>query len=180
LNVCPSDSRVSAQVKVKGDKRPEIESISIAVLVPEGSREVPPSLEGRERFKSELGDSVCKAAGTAPSNVSIRIAPLETINITGVRPSEPVVEAPGWKNYAPLGLMIAMGGGLLFAGLRLTRGLAPATEEVVVAEDSLRAPGESILAAQDEILDRIRDGVRETVSKNPREAAGVARRWLVP
>jgi flagellar biosynthesis/type III secretory pathway M-ring protein FliF/YscJ len=59
------------------------------------------------------------------------------------------------------------------------RGLAPA-ESNVVAEESLRAPGESILSAQDEALDRIRDGVRQSVTRNPREAADVARRWMSP
>ena len=178
---CPLDSRVSAQVRVKGDKRPEIESITIAIWIPDDSREVPPPGEERDTFKAGLISNVCAAAGANPKDVSIRIAPIARARIDGAPPAEPAVAPePAWRSYAPLGLMITMGAGLLFAGLRLTRGMAPATEETVVAEESLRAPGESILSAQDEVLDKIRDGVRETVSKNPREAAAVARRWLVP
>ena len=191
--ILPADSRVSAQVRLKAEKweikkegeqrsgtAPSIDSISVSVLIPEGAPDVPSVGLPRQDYERELKVAVRAAAGAREQDlISIRIAPIEIAQVVGV-PAAPVEASPGMLPNAALGGLVAFGCGAAFLAFRFLRGVALAPGEDVVTEESLRAPGESILAAQDESFDRVRDGVRRSVASNPREAAEVARRWMSP
>ncbi len=162
----------------------EIEFISVAALVPDTASEVPRPAAQRAEYVLELTKGLRTATGALEKDISIRIAPITAAVVQGaVAASEtplPVSSSTWLRTQGPMILLVLLGSAALIAAYRLVRGFAPVADGGVVAEESLRAPGESILSAQDEALDRIRDGVRDTVTRNPREAADVARRWMTP
>jgi flagellar biosynthesis/type III secretory pathway M-ring protein FliF/YscJ len=199
LRVLPVDSRVSAQVRLKVQKwerekkhdqgsekssgsGADVESISIAVLVPLEAPDVPKDDAECARFVHDLKVGVRAAAGAKETDlVSIRVAPIAIAKVVGAEPAVPVAPPPPWiRAQGPMILLVLGGAVALVAAGRLLRGMAPAPEGNVIAEESLRSPGESILSAQDETLDKIRDHVRQSVTRNPREAADTARRWMSP
>jgi flagellar biosynthesis/type III secretory pathway M-ring protein FliF/YscJ len=192
-NVLPADSRVSAQVRLKAEKweikregeqrsgtAPSIESISVSVLISDSAPDVPAAEPARRDYEREIKVAVRAAAGAREQDlISIRIAPIEIARVEGV-PAAPVETSSGLQSNAALGGLVVLGCGAIVVAFRLLRGLAIAPGSDVVTEESLRAPGESILAAQDDSLDKVRDGVRLYVATSPREAAQVARRWMSP
>ena len=205
LRILPNESRVSAQVRLVSEKRQgekiaaieggdektrwesgpgAIESISVAVLIPSTAPEVPVGTAAQLEYARNLKDHVRNAAGAKDGDpVSIRVAPLSAATVTEAQPAALVPSAlptPWIRAQAPMLGLCLLGGVALVVSFRLVRGVATAPEGVVESEESLRAPGESILSAQDEVLDRIRDGVRQSVTRNPREAAAAARRWMAP
>ncbi|HEU4334145.1 MAG TPA: hypothetical protein VFT32_06575 [Candidatus Eisenbacteria bacterium] len=198
--VLPAESRVSAQVRMNAEKwetekddvdqgfrekrqsggNPAVESISVAVLIPEETLGIP--VADRREFLSALKTDVRAAAGAREKDlISIRVAPKSVATVTGA-PAAVVPEPPValWRSHGPQILLGLVTLAVLVAVFRLRRGGGAVTEEGVVAEESLRAPGESILSAQDEAFQRIRESVRRTVTAHPREAAAAARRWLAP
>ena len=158
-----------------------IEFVSVAALIPDTATDVPREASLRAEFLREVTHGLRTATGAKEIDISIRIAPLPSYVITGAVPaSAGPPPAAGFRvESGHVGLML-LGIFALVAVYRLVRGMAPVVDGGVVAEESLRSPGESILSAQDEVLDKIRDGVRESVTRNPREAADVARKWMAP
>ncbi|HZL72674.1 MAG TPA: hypothetical protein VFC86_09455, partial [Planctomycetota bacterium] len=161
-----------------------IEYISVAALIPENSPGVPAGTAAREEYARQLKGVVRDAAGAKEGDsVSIRIERLSSAPVTEAQPAAALptpAPTPWIRAQAPMLGLCLLGGIALVVASRLTRGVATAPEGVVESEESLRAPGESILSAQDEVLDRIRDGVKRSVTRNPREAAAAARRWMAP
>jgi flagellar biosynthesis/type III secretory pathway M-ring protein FliF/YscJ len=143
---------------------------------------VPSGSGPRKEFIKEVSNGLRNATGAKEKDISIRIAALPALAFTNAVAASPASTPPppSFKFEGPVVALAALGVVALVAAFGLVRRLAPAPEGAVVAEESLRAPGESILSAQDEVLDKIRDGVRQTVARNPREAADVARRWMAP
>lgn len=184
LVMLPPDSRVAAQVRLKVEhmkSEADYESISLAALIPDSALGVPADGEERRRYERERKDLLRTASGARVENISILIGPLSIAEVRGTEaapPQKPVAAGPG--SQLPTYLLGILGVCGLAAVVRIARGMAPVTDAGVVAEESLRAPGESVLSAQDEALDRLRDRVRQTVTRSPREAADVARRWLSP
>ena len=201
----PDESRVSAQVRLVSEKRQGekiaaidggdertrwesgpggIECISVAVLIPENSPGVPTGTAARGEYARQLKGVVRDAAGAKEGDpVSILIAPLSAAPVTEAQPAAvppPPAPTPWFRAQAPMLGLCLLGSIALVVASRLARGVATAPEGVVESEESLRSPGESILSAQDEVLDRIRDGVKRSVARNPREAAAAARRWMAP
>ncbi|HTF58043.1 MAG TPA: hypothetical protein VK661_12500, partial [Planctomycetota bacterium] len=161
-----------------------IEAISIAVVIPDDAPGVPSGESLRADFIRSHTSLVRAATGALEKDTLwIQIAPLSMTRATGAAP--PPVEEPASliRTQGPTILLLLLGFAVLVAVYRLVRGMSPGSDGGdggVVAEESLRTPGETILSAQDEVLDRIRDGVRDSVTKNPKEAADVARRWMTP
>lgn len=199
LDLLPPDSRVAAQVRLTTDKG-EIEktgegsrekkkvepgqdykSISLAALIPEEARGVPPEGRLREEFVKARKDLLRTASGARLEDISILVGPLSIAEVKGVEATPlPAPETPWIRNQMAVVLLALVGCCGMAATWGFVRRMKPSEEPGVVMEESLRAPGESILSAQDETFNRIRTGVRQSVSRNPREAAEVARRWLSP
>jgi hypothetical protein len=157
-----------------------IEFVSVAALIPDTANDVPRDVALHPAFLREVKSGLRTATGAQEKDISIRIAKLPTsVLIDAVPAANPPTPVTGYRVEGATAGLVLLGLVALLGAYRLVRGLAPA-ESNVVAEESLRAPGESILSAQDEALDRIRDGVRQSVTRNPREAADVARRWMSP
>ncbi len=157
-----------------------IEFVSVAALIPDTANDVPRDVALLAAFLREVKSGLRTATGAQEKDISIRIAKLPTsVLINAVPAADPLPPVTGYRVEGATAGLVLLGLVALLGAYRLVRGLAPA-ESNVVAEESLRAPGESILSAQDEALDRIRDGVRQSVTRNPREAADVARRWMSP
>jgi len=158
-----------------------IDLISIAVVIPDDARGVPKSDAERGSYLREQEKHVRAAIGALSKDVvSIQIRSLSKMEIAPavVETAEPPAEV---KTNVGSILLLPLGLAALFVVYRLLRTIPPVGQDGgVVAEESLRPPGESILSAQDEVLDRMREGVRESVARNPREAADVVRRWMTP
>jgi len=202
LRVLPEGSRASAQVRFNAEKweiekddidqgirekrqsgaNPAVESISVAVLIPEETAGIPTSVADRKDFITSLKLDIRAAAGAKEKDlISIRIAPKSAVAVTGAPAAvTPEVPVALWRSLGPQVLLGVVALAVVISGFRLWRGAGAVTEEGVVAEESLRAPGESILSATDEAFHRIRESVRRTVTANPREAAAAARKWLAP
>ena len=181
------DDPVVSSTRLKSEQRDlpagfSIEFISVAALIPETAGDVPSGAGPRAAFLRQVTDGLRNATGAKDKDISIRIAPLPASVFTNAVPAAPAPPPPptGIRLDERAALLVGCGILALAAAYGLVRRLAPAAEPGVVAEESLRAPGESILSAQDEVLDKIREGVRESVARNPREAADVARRWMAP
>jgi flagellar biosynthesis/type III secretory pathway M-ring protein FliF/YscJ len=158
-----------------------IEFVSVAALIPNTANDVPRDATLLAGFLRDVRSGLRMATGAQEKDISIRIAALsESVLKDAVPATVAPPPATGYRIEGATAGLILLGLVALLGAYRLVRGLAPAAESGVVAEESLRVPGESILSAQDEALDRIRDGVRQSVTRNPREAADVARRWLSP
>ncbi|HEY3225579.1 MAG TPA: hypothetical protein VGK61_01125 [Planctomycetota bacterium] len=161
-----------------------IESLSIAVVIPDDAPGVP-SGEGQRADFTRSHTALVRAATGAQEKdtIWIQIAPLSMTRAIGAAPPAPEEPVSLLRTQGPTLLLLLLGFAVLVAVYRLVRGMSPGSDGGdggVVAEESLRTPGETILSAQDEVLDRVRDGVRESVAKNPKEAADVARRWMTP
>ena len=158
-----------------------IEFISVAVLIPDTSSGVPTEAH-RAGFIREVISGLRNATGAKEKDISVRIAPLPASVVKDAVPamSTSAAPPPELKWDGPIAALGVLGIVAVIVAFGLVRRMAPTPDGGVVAEESLRAPGESILSAQDEVLDQIRDGVRQTVARNPREAADVARRWMAP
>jgi len=161
-----------------------IESISIAVVIPDDAPGLPSGESLRADFIRSHTSLVRAAIGAQEKDtIWIQIAPLSMTRATGAAPPPVEESASLLRTQGPTILLILLGFAVLVAVYRLVRGISSGpdgNDGGVVAEESLRTPGETILSAQDEVLDRIRDGVRTSVTKNPKEAADVARRWMTP
>jgi flagellar biosynthesis/type III secretory pathway M-ring protein FliF/YscJ len=167
--------------KRKSSAGSPIDSVSIAVVIPDDAREVPAGDSGRPKYLREQEGLVRAAIGaTDKDTVSIQIRPASKMQVTQAvveRGEPPVV----WQPQPGTIFLAVLGFAGLFVAYRLLRSFSPAAPDGgVVSEESLRPPGESILSAQDEVFDRMREGVRDSVAKNPREAADVVRRWMTP
>ena len=158
-----------------------IDLITIAVTIPDDARGVPAGDAARRDYLREQEKHVRAAIGAlAKDVVSVQISPAWKMEVPAavVEAAEPPA---GLKPHMGTLLLVLFGFAALVIAYRLLRTIPPAVPDGgVVSEESLRPPGESILSAQDEILDRMRDGVRESVARNPREAADVVRRWMTP
>ena len=159
----------------------DYKSISLTALIPDTAPGVPADGEARAEYVRQRKTALRTATGAKEEDISILVGPLTIADVTGASGAPTPVTPESWiQAQGPMILLVLLGFAALIATYRLVRGMAPVADGGVVAEESLRAPGESILSAQDEVLDRIRDGVRESVTRNPREAADVARRWMAP